>query len=707
MNHLSFDSGSLMLDGERIFLISGEFHYFRVPHTDWRRRMRLFKAIGGNCLATYVPWSIHEPVEGQIVFGDRPERDLAAFLALAREEGLMVLLRPGPYQYSELEHAGIPKWFVDGYPQCRAKHPDGSDFVGRQASYVHPGFLSRARRHFSAVAEVVRPFLAEHGGPVVCIQLDNEVVGIHIWFGGIDFNPESYGFGTDDGRYPTSLKAKYGTIDAVNDAYGTRWASFAEARPIRQLPPEATPGDERRRCDFHDCYYASISAYLLTLRGWLEADGVRGPFCTNAANPEMNPCFEEVCREQGKGFLFGSDHYYTLGPKWGTENPTPKYALTTQFSVDVQNAFGKPPLVLELPGGSPSDFPPILPNDILACYLVNFVMGVKGVNYYVFTGGPNFEDTGETDDIYDYNALVRADGSLNATYAAAKAFGVFVAARRDLLDAERAASVQIGCEWRFLRRYMSAPGHAEGAGAIGRDVWTFMEGGLRATCLRSAFPARCVSLNAPLDPAKPLLLPTPVAMSAEAQQRIVDFVRAGGGLLAAPGLPALDLDLRPCTILTDAIAGGTLKTEPCEKPVRSLVVDGKHLFRMNEPRVLTELPDNTEVLATTRSGRPVAFQRRVGAGRVIVLTFTWDTFSIAQVEFVESLLRRLDAIPVATSSMRTLLPVVLERPDGTRHIFAMNLHASPQQAVFTLYDADGAIARHIPVESAAMEVKEV
>jgi len=416
MNNLTFDDKSLMLDGKRFFLVSGEFHYFRVPPSDWRRRMRLFKEMGGNCIATYVPWSIHEPKEGTIVFGDRPERDLAAFLALAREEGLPVLLRPGPYQYSELENDGIPKWFVEGYPLCRAKHPDGSDFSGRQSSYVHPGFLSRARRYYRAVAEVIRPFLAEHGGPVFCVQLDNEVTGIHVWFGGIDFNPESYGFGTEDGRYPAFLKAKYGGIAGVNEAYGTQWASFAEARPLRDRSATSTLADERRRCDYLDCYHASISEYLLVLRGWLEADGISGLFCTNSANPAMNVIFEDVCREQGAGFLLGSDHYYTLGPAWGHENPTPEYALTTQFSVDVQRSFGKPPLVFELPGGSPSDFPPILPNDLLACCLTNFVMGVKGVNYYVYTGGPNFEDTGATADIYDYNALVRADGTLKDVF---------------------------------------------------------------------------------------------------------------------------------------------------------------------------------------------------------------------------------------------------------------------------------------------------
>ena len=69
---LSFDSKSLLFDGRREFLYSGEIHYFRVPAADWRRRMRLLKEAGGNFVATYVPWIVHEPEEGRIVFGDRP-----------------------------------------------------------------------------------------------------------------------------------------------------------------------------------------------------------------------------------------------------------------------------------------------------------------------------------------------------------------------------------------------------------------------------------------------------------------------------------------------------------------------------------------------------------------------------------------------------------------------------------------------------------
>src|SRR4029450_11514057 len=104
MQPITFDRHGYRIDGQPVYLYSGEFHYFSVPRADWRRRMQLFKQAGGNCIATYVPWLIHEPQEGEIPSGDQPYRDLEGFLQTAQEVGLYVIARPGPYQYSELKY---------------------------------------------------------------------------------------------------------------------------------------------------------------------------------------------------------------------------------------------------------------------------------------------------------------------------------------------------------------------------------------------------------------------------------------------------------------------------------------------------------------------------------------------------------------------------------------------------------------------------
>lgn len=61
---IEFDRLCYRIEGKPTYLYSGEFHYFRVPKADWRKRMELFKEAGGNCVATYIPWLIHEPTEG-------------------------------------------------------------------------------------------------------------------------------------------------------------------------------------------------------------------------------------------------------------------------------------------------------------------------------------------------------------------------------------------------------------------------------------------------------------------------------------------------------------------------------------------------------------------------------------------------------------------------------------------------------------------
>ena len=128
MKSITRDGTSYFIDGKPVFLVSGEFHYFRVPQADWRRRLELFKAAGGNAVATYIPWILHEPTEGDIRFGDTPTRDLEGFLRLCRELEIFVTCRPGPYQYSEMKYDGLPGWLCDNYPEIQARNVDGNTF---------------------------------------------------------------------------------------------------------------------------------------------------------------------------------------------------------------------------------------------------------------------------------------------------------------------------------------------------------------------------------------------------------------------------------------------------------------------------------------------------------------------------------------------------------------------------------------------------
>ena len=104
------DNGQFLLDGKPFRIISGEMHYARIPREYWRDRLRMAKAMGLNTVTTYVFWNAHEPRPG--VYDFSGNLDVAEFVREAQQEGLYVILRPGPYSCAEWEFGGFPAWLL-------------------------------------------------------------------------------------------------------------------------------------------------------------------------------------------------------------------------------------------------------------------------------------------------------------------------------------------------------------------------------------------------------------------------------------------------------------------------------------------------------------------------------------------------------------------------------------------------------------------
>ena len=102
--------GEFLLDGKPFQIISGSMHYARIPRAYWRDRLRMAKAMGLNSITTYVFWNWHEPERG--VYDFSGNRDVAEFVREAQEEGLYVILRPGPYSCAEWDFGGFPAWLL-------------------------------------------------------------------------------------------------------------------------------------------------------------------------------------------------------------------------------------------------------------------------------------------------------------------------------------------------------------------------------------------------------------------------------------------------------------------------------------------------------------------------------------------------------------------------------------------------------------------
>jgi len=62
---VTFDKYSLMIDGQRTFIQSGEFDAFRLPSPSlWRDILEKMKSNGYNAVTIYFDWGYHSPAPG-------------------------------------------------------------------------------------------------------------------------------------------------------------------------------------------------------------------------------------------------------------------------------------------------------------------------------------------------------------------------------------------------------------------------------------------------------------------------------------------------------------------------------------------------------------------------------------------------------------------------------------------------------------------
>lgn len=146
------------LDGQPVKLISGAIHYFRMVPEQWQDSLYNLKALGANAVETYVPWNLHEPMEGRFDFSGR--LDLLAFIKEVEALGLWVILRPAVYICAEWEFGGLPAWLLKT-PGIRLR---STDFT----------FMEKVRNYYEKLIPMLLPMQVTAGGPVIMMQVENE-----------------------------------------------------------------------------------------------------------------------------------------------------------------------------------------------------------------------------------------------------------------------------------------------------------------------------------------------------------------------------------------------------------------------------------------------------------------------------------------------------------------------------------------------------
>jgi beta-galactosidase len=161
MATVNFDGRSFQIDGRRIWIVSGSVPHAQTPRALWADRLHAARKAGLNTVETSVVWSAVEPRAGHYAF--EGEHDIRAFIELASEFGLHVILRVGPYVGRGLDLGGLPVWLLS---QAEIK---------LRAS--NPVFLEATSRYFAALADQIRDLQVTAtgtGGALLAVQVEHE-----------------------------------------------------------------------------------------------------------------------------------------------------------------------------------------------------------------------------------------------------------------------------------------------------------------------------------------------------------------------------------------------------------------------------------------------------------------------------------------------------------------------------------------------------
>ena len=149
---------TFLLNGKPFVVKAAEIHYPRIPKEYWEHRIKMCKALGMNTICLYVFWNFHEPEEGKYDFTG--QKDIAAFCRLAQENGMYVIVRPGPYVCAEWEMGGLPWWLLKK-----------KDIKLREQD---PYYMERVKLFMNEVGKQLADLQISKGGNIIMVQVENE-----------------------------------------------------------------------------------------------------------------------------------------------------------------------------------------------------------------------------------------------------------------------------------------------------------------------------------------------------------------------------------------------------------------------------------------------------------------------------------------------------------------------------------------------------
>ncbi|WP_371173867.1 beta-galactosidase [Buchananella felis] len=210
-HRVTWDKQSFYVDGERLHVWSGELHHWRLPSPEhWRDVFQKLRASGFNAVSLYFFHGLHQSEENG-PYDFTGIKDIDKLLTIAEEEGLYVIVRPGPYVNAEISMGGLPA-YMSNYTQSSLRSVENLD----KAKEWLGEFNKIAKRHQ----------ITDGGGSIILYQAENELYSDVAWRG--NFLRELTRFIKSDGITVPVFHNDWGMGGRFADVanYGTDFYAF-------------------------------------------------------------------------------------------------------------------------------------------------------------------------------------------------------------------------------------------------------------------------------------------------------------------------------------------------------------------------------------------------------------------------------------------------------------------------------------------------
>ena len=632
------------------------------PKEMWRDDLRRIREAGISVIRiAEFAWTIFEPVEGTFSFDFFDE-----FLAVAEEEGIKVIFGT--------PSATPPAWLTEKYPEVLNARKDG--VLLRHGGRRHYNYNSPVYRKLTA--RIVEQ-LARHYGQHPCLvgwQIDNE----------LNCETSEFYSEADHAAFRSFLKEKYGTLDALNAAWGTVFWSetYTDWEQLHCPRPVINNGDNPHlMLD----YRRFVSASCLTFAG-MQAEIIRkykkpGDFITtNGLFGDMDnhklqqDSLDIYTYDSYPNFAFEIDrdpkHSKDLNDRKWTRNLTETRSVCPHFGIMEQQSGG---------GGwtSRMEMPAPRPGQLTLWAMQSVAQGADFISFF------RWRTCAFGTEMY-WHGILDYDGRDNRKLAEVKDFISKMKTLDPVCGAENAAGFALLKDYDNIFDSETDIWHRRIASASEKEIFAASE--LNHTPYNIVYMKEETEL-AELAAYKVLVYPHPFIMSEKRAEVLKQYVANGGTLIVGCRSGLKDMNgkcvMLPQPGLLQELTGTDVRdftyTSPNEDEIFA-VWNGEKLMTPVFNDVLTALP-GTEVLAAYGNGyykgEAALTRHAYGKGQVLHLGSTFTREGFARILDYAGVLEPFRGIVTAPEDVE----VVLREKDGQRFLFVLNFMA--EERTITLH----------------------